>query len=49
MDLAELELFHYVLERGHPRYDVFGSAGDGFEETDCVFLAIEADYKCFQR
>ena len=48
MYVSELQLFHYVLERGHARGDVFGLVGEGFEEAGRVFLSIQADYECLK-
>jgi hypothetical protein len=48
MDLTELELLHYVLERGHTGGNVFGLVGERFEEAGCVFLAVEANNERFE-
>jgi hypothetical protein len=46
--LSKLELLHYVLERRHPRGDVFRLVGESFEEAGCVFFTIQSDYKRFK-
>jgi hypothetical protein len=48
MDLAELELFHYILERGHARRDVLRLVGEGFKEAGCIFFTIQPDDERFE-